>query len=234
MKETAPGAVSRAALDRELRELHDRLLQMGEQVDRAVGEAMHALRHADRDTALSLIAEDADLNAQRFRIEQSALETIATQQPAARDLRAITAAMSVVVDLERMGDHATGIAKGLLRLEPDEREQLPAELGRMAEAVQSMLRLALQAYDQQDPDLALQAAQQDDWIDAQYQELLRELLGQMIVRPSSSNALLALLFVGHNLERIADRVTNISERVIFMVSGSLHELNPEPDEASFF
>jgi len=207
---------------------------MGEQVDRAVGEAMHALRHADRDTALSLIAEDADLNAQRFRIEQSALETIATQQPAARDLRAITAAMSVVVDLERMGDHATGIAKGLLRLEPDEREQLPAELGRMAEAVQSMLRLALQAYDQQDPDLALQAAQQDDWIDAQYQELLRELLGQMIVRPSSSNALLALLFVGHNLERIADRVTNISERVIFMVSGSLHELNPEPDEASFF
>ena len=207
---------------------------MGEQVDRAVGEAMHALRHADRDTALSLIAEEADLNAQRFRIEQSALETIATQQPAARDLRAITAAMSVVVDLERMGDHATGIAKGLLRLEPDEREQLPAELGRMAEAVQSMLRLALQAYDQQDPDLALQAAQQDDWIDAQYQELLRELLGQMIVRPSSSNALLAQLFVGHNLERIADRVTNISERVIFMVSGSLHELNPEPDEASFF
>ena len=233
MKETASGAVSRAALDRELRELHDRLLQMGEQVDRAVGEAMQALRHADRDTALSLIAEDAELNAQRFRIEQSALETIATQQPTARDLRAVMAAMSLVIDLERMGDHASGIAKSLLRLEPDEPGELPQELERMAEVVQAMLRLVLQAYDQQDPDLAYQAAQQDDWVDAQYQELLRELLNRMVSQPTSSNAMLALLFVGHNLERIADRVTNISERVIFMVSGSMHELNPEPDEASF-
>jgi len=103
----------------------------------------------------------------------------------------------------------------------------------MAEVVQAMLRLVLQAYDQQDPDLAYQAAQQDDWVDAQYQELLRELLNRMVSQPTSSNAMLALLFVGHNLERIADRVTNISERVIFMVSGSMHELNPEPDEASF-
>ena len=233
MKETASGAVSRAALDRELRELHDRLLQMGEQVDRAVGEAMHALRHADRDTALRLIAEDAELNAQRFRVEQSALETIATQQPAARDLRAIMAAMSLVIDLERMGDHASGIAKSLLRLEPGESGELPQELERMAEEVQAMLRLALRAYDQQDPDLAYQAAQWDDWIDAQYQELLRELLDRMVRQPTSSNAMLALLFVGHNLERIADRVTNICERVIFLVSGSMHELNPEPDEASF-
>jgi phosphate transport system protein len=97
-----------------------------------------------------------------------------------------------------------------------------------------MLRLALQAYDQQDPDLAYQAAQQDDWVDAQYQELLRDILGRMVKQPDRTNTLLALLFVGHNLERIADRVTNISERVIFMVSGNLRELNPEPDEASFF
>jgi len=233
VKENAAEPVSRAALDRELEQLHDRILRMGEQVDRAVSEAMRALRHADRDAALSVIAEDADLNAQRFRIEQSALETIATQQPAARDLRAITTAMSVVIDLERMGDHASGIAKSLLRLEPDEHDELPPELERMAEVVQAMLRLVLQAYDQQDPDLAYQAAQQDDWVDAQYQELLRELLGRMVKRPASSNTMLALLFVGHNLERIADRVTNISERVIFRVSGSMHELNPEPDEASF-
>jgi len=233
MKETAQGAVSRAALDRDLAELHDRLLQMGEQVDRAVGEAMQALRQADRDTALRLIAEDAELNAQRFRVEQSALETIATQQPAARDLRAIMAAMSLVIDLERMGDHASGIAKSLLRLEPGEPGELPQELERMAEEVQAMLRLALRAYDQQDPDLAYQAAQWDDWIDAQYQELLRELLDRMVRQPASSTVMLALLFVGHNLERIADRVTNICERVIFLVSGSMHELNPEPDEASF-
>lgn len=213
--------------------LHDRLLSMGQHVDRAVSEVMRALREADRETALSVIAEDADLNAHRFQIEQAALETIATQQPAARDLRAITAAMSLVVDLERMGDHAAGIAKGLLRLDPSEPQPLPAGLEKMAEVVQSMLRLALQAYDQQDPDLALQAAQQDDWVDAQYQELLRELMNAMMEQPASSTALLTLLFVGHNLERIADRVTNISERVIFMVSGSLHELNPEPDEASF-
>jgi phosphate transport system protein len=143
------------------------------------------------------------------------------------------AAMSLVIDLERMGDHASGIAKSLLRLEPGEPGELPQELERMAEEVQAMLRLALRAYDQQDPDLAYQAAQWDDWIDAQYQELLRELLDRMVRQPTSSNAMLALLFVGHNLERIADRVTNICERVIFLVSGSMHELNPEPDEASF-
>lgn len=233
MKQRTGGSASRAILDRELKQLREGLLGMGEQVGRAVGEAMRVLREADRQAALDLIAQDADLNAQRFRIEQAALEAIATQQPAAGDLRAITAAMSLVIDLERMGDHAAGIAKSLLRLEAGEPGELPAELERMAEAVQGMLRLALQAYAQADPDLAYRAAQQDDWIDAQYQELLQVLLDRMVAQPSRSNALLGLLFVGHNLERIADRATNISERVIFMVSGSLRELNPEPDEASF-
>ena len=233
MKQTSSGSASRAILDRELKQLREGLLGMGEQVDRAVGEAMRAWRETDRQAALDLIARDADLNAQRFRIEQAALEAIATQQPAAGDLRAITAAMSLVIDLERMGDHAAGIGKSLLRLEPHEPGVLPAELERMGVSVQSMLRLALQAYDQANPDLAYRAAQQDDRIDAQYQELLQVLLDRMVAQPSRSNAMLALMFVGHNLERIADRATNISERVIFMVSGGLRELNPEPDEASF-
>jgi phosphate transport system protein len=233
MGEIPDGGASRAILDRELKQLRQGLLRLGEQVAQGIGEAMRVLQVGDREAASRLIAGDAELNAQRFAIERSALETIATQQPAAGDLRAITAAMSVVIDLERMGDHASGIAKSLLRLGPGEPEHIPAELERMAQAVQSMLRLALQAYEQQDPDLAYQAAQRDDRVDAQYQELLRDILARMVEQPARSNVLLGLLFVGHNLERIADRVTNISERVIFMVSGRLRELNPEPDEASY-
>ena len=224
---------TRATLERELQEMQDDLLRLGDRVDQAIANAMRSLEQRDMDLARQVVADDGEVNALRFQIEENCLRLIATQQPAARDLRAIMAAMSLVIDLERMGDHASGIAKSLLRLEPGEPGELPQELERMAEEVQAMLRLALRAYDQQDPDLAYQAAQWDDWIDAQYQELLRELLDRMVRQPTSSNAMLALLFVGHNLERIAARVTNICERVIFLVSGSMHELNPEPDEASF-
>lgn len=227
-----PGSLgSRGALDEGLSSLRERMLDLGQRVQAALALALQALQEGDRDIAASIIAEDSELNEMRFAVERICTEAIATQQPAAKDLRAIVAVMNMVVDLERMGDHAAGIAKTVLQMDASGPCQLPGELSRMADSVTGMLQEALRAYAAADPEIAYGVALQDHSIDAHYQELVRTLLEQMAERPPDTSDLVFLLFAGHNLERIADRVTNLSERVIFMASGRMQELNPEPDEA---
>jgi phosphate transport system protein len=138
------------------------------------------------------------------------------------------ATMSIVTDLERMGDHAAGIAKTVLQMGNLPVRSLPQGILRMADLCQEMLRRTLEAYAQRDPDSAYAVALQDDLIDTQYRVLFREFLDMMNATKDSTDLYLYLLFCGHNLERIADRVTNIAERVIFMSSGEMRELNPEP------
>ena len=222
---------ARSVLDRELVTIRGRILQLGDLVVETIAKAVEALRNGDRQAAEAIIAADAHLNDLRFEIEEACLEITATQQPAAGDLRQIIAAMNIVVDLERMADHAAGVAKTVLRMGEQRRTELPAGLEAIAKLTLSMLRRVLQVYAAGDVEAAHQVARMDNRIDQGYQALFRELLEQMARDPSRTTTALYLLFAGHNLERIADRVTNVAERVIFTASGEMHELNPEPDDA---
>jgi phosphate transport system protein len=226
-KGTRPAA--RGSLDRYLLDMKDDVLRLSELVDSAIARAIQALRTQDSILAEEVIAQDDEINNLRFEIDESCLQLIATQQPAASDLRTIVAVMNMISDLERMGDHAEGIAKVVLRMEGVVFKDLPQGLERMVELVRDMLRRSLDAYAQRDGDMAYAVASQDDYMDSQYKLLFRELLDLMVADPERTTEALYLLFAGHNLERIGDRVTNIAERVIFMSSGEMRELNPEPD-----
>jgi phosphate transport system protein len=221
---------SRAELDRELAAIRESMLELGERVGAAIEDAMRALRNTDKDLAETIIVGDAEINEMRFDIEKACESVIATQQPAASDLRAVIAALNIVVDLERMGDHAAGIAK-TVQLTGDEHFESPPEtLERMAARVQDMLKQAVEVYAKADYDRAYNVALMDDQIDDSYQKLSHELLQGMLEDEKSTTRGLYLLFAGHNLERIGDRVTNIAERVIFMAIGKMKELNPEPGD----
>ena len=197
----------------------------------AITQSMQALHNRDKVLADEIVANDAQINALRFKVEEASLNLIATQQPAAGDLRAVVAALNMVGDLERMGDHAAGIAKIVLRLPDDGALELPPSLSQMADLALDMLGKAMEAYSKLDDDIAYSVATQDDIIDLHYKTLFRELVEMMSEGKDMTNLGIYLMFVGHNLERIADRVTNLAERVVFMTSGLMQELNPEPDEA---
>ncbi len=222
---------TRAELDRELAAIRERMLVLGERVATTIDDSLRALRNMDKKLAEAVIAGDAELNEMRFEIEEACQSVIATQQPAAGDLRAVVAAMHIVVELERMGDHAAGIAKTVRLMGGDRFERLPETLERMAARTQDMLGQVVEVYAKADYERAYNVALLDDKIDDSYQSLTHELLQDMLEDEKSTTRGLYLLFVGHNLERIGDRVTNIAERVIFMASGKMRELNPEPGDA---
>jgi phosphate transport system protein len=231
MTERVPGSSPRAALDDELAHLKDEILRMGDQIDSALVRAVTALRERDAQAAREIISHDTDINAQRFEVEERCLSLIATQQPAASDLRAIVAAMNMVNDLERMGDHAVGISKAVIRMQDDPPLEIPVEFTRIYDLVRTMLRDALLSYRDQDLKLARKVADLDNEIDVHYRKLFRDILAVMANSPETSGAAVRLQFASHNLERIADRSTNLVERVIFLSSGEMEELNPEPDDS---
>jgi phosphate transport system protein len=220
----------RGKLDEDLADMRQALGRMGEMVDQAIGFAMEALESRDVLQARRVIGHDGAINALRFDIEQRCLNLIARHQPAAGDLRSIVAGMNIVTDLERMGDHAAGIAKAVLRM--PERRQVSARprIGKMARMTRRMLERALHAYWDGDGQAAHAVAEEDDLVDDWYIQIFHDLVSVMLEDPKTSEEALYLLFAAHNLERIADRATNISERVIFMTSGEMRELNPEPGE----
>jgi phosphate transport system protein len=188
---------------------------------------MESLLNRDTVLAQKVVDNDAAINEKRFDIEEESLSLIATQQPAAGDLRAIVAAMNMVGDLERMGDHAAGIATNALRIEDDEQIEIPPGLSAMFAKTSEMLQKALNAYAQNDAAMAHQVAAMDDEIDIIYTKLFRGLIEYISEKPQMTTGALYLLFAGHNFERIADRSTNLAERVIFIGSGRMQELNPE-------
>jgi phosphate transport system protein len=222
----------RATLSRELQRTQDDLLRLGESVDQAIERAMRSLERRDLELAQQVVAGDADINALRFRIEEDCLALIATQQPAAVDLRVVMAAFSIVSDLERMADHAAGLSRIVLRMGDEPLLKPLIDMPRMAEQCRQMLRQSLQAFVNRDAESARRIASQDDVVDNLYHQVFRELLSFMVEDPRTTSRALHLLFAAHNLERIGDRITNIVERVVFMSSGEMRELNPEPSDAA--
>ena len=224
-------STTRSSLDRELRAIEDDMLRMGELVNEAIQGSLRALAERDRGLAQQVVDGDAVINRLRFDIEEACLALIATQQPAASDLRTVVAAMNVVGDLERMGDHAAGNARIVMRMGDEPLLKPLIDIPRMADVCRSMIRDSLQAFVRRDGERARQIAAMDDQIDGLYQQVFRELLSFMVEDPKTTSRALFLLFAAHNLERIGDRATNIAERVLFMTSGVMRELNPEPRDA---
>jgi len=219
----------RATFDQELRDLRDNLLRLGSMVDTAISRSIQALKERDQQLAQEIIADDEKINELRFKIEGDCVSIIARQQPAARDLRLIVAAMNIVLDLERMGDHAAGIATIVLRMGDQPLLKPLIDLPRMARISQDMLRFSLDALISGDADEALAITRIDEEVDQLYNQIFRELISYMIEDPRTVTRAMYLLFCAHNVERIADRVTNICERVIFVATGQMEEISSDPD-----
>ena len=215
----------RNVFDRHLAEIQEEMLVMADMVETAIQRSLEALKSRDVELARQVIADDVKINQKRYDDEERCLELIATQQPLASDLRTIVAVLHMIVDLERMGDHAEGIAK-LAVLLADEPPLKPyVDLPRMADIASQMMRESLEAFKHRDAEQARAIIDRDDEVDALYDQVYRELLTYMIDDPRTIERATHLIWVAHNLERIADRVTNICERVVFLVTGKIEELN---------
>ncbi len=214
----------RETFDRNLQELEDELLTLGSMVEQAITDAVASLKERDREEAERLIEQDRDLNERRYALEAKALTLIATQQPTAGDLRTIAAVLSLASELERIGDYAKGIAKINLMMGDEPLLKPLIDVPRMADKTRNMLARALQAFSERDMELARSIPPEDNEVDGLYNQVYRELLTHIMSNPRNIDRATYLLWVAHNLERAADRVTNICERVIFTVSGKLVEI----------
>jgi phosphate transport system protein len=218
--------MTRETFDRELQRLQDEVLVLGSLVEEAIIQSVEVLKRRDLDGARRLIAEDRRvINEKRFAIESEALTLIATQQPMAGDLRVIAAVLEIAHELERMGDYAKGIAKINLMMGDEPLLKPLIDVPLMAEKARSMLHQALEAFVRKDVELARAIPKQDDEVDALYNQVYRDLLALMMQNPRDIDRATYLLWVAHNLERTADRVANICERVIFMVTGEMVEMD---------
>jgi phosphate transport system protein len=203
-------------------------LVLGSMVEKATLRAVEALRLQDLASARAIDVGDALINRKRFDIEESAMLLMATQQPMASDLRRLAAILHIVTDLERMGDYAAGIARICVAIGEEPHIKPLIDIPRMAEIATSMLHDALEAFIARDVAAAESIARRDDDVDALYQQVYRELLALMLANPRTIDQATHLLWAAHNLERVADRVQNICERVVFMVTGRMQELSRGP------
>jgi len=217
--------MTREAYHKALKELENELLTLGEMVAKAVKDSIEALKKRDFEMSKEIVKNDLLINKKRFEIEEKCLQLIATQQPMAIDLRTIAAILSIITDLERIGDHAEGNAKINLMIGSEPLVKPLIDVPRMNEMGLSMLERALKAFINRDAKTARAICDEDDEVDALYDQIYRELLLLMIENPKKIEGATYLIWLAHNLERIADRVTNIAERVVFMVTGKMEEVN---------
>ncbi|WP_188991661.1 phosphate signaling complex protein PhoU [Paenibacillus nasutitermitis] len=215
----------RKEFDLGLEELKAHIIEMGNRVERSIGDSMMALENVDVPEAKRLIAEDKELNQIEDKISELGAKLIATQQPVAKDLRRILAAFKIASDLERMGDLSVDVAKVVVRLEGQVLIKPLIDLPRMAEIVQMMTRESIQSFIQENVDLAYKMAKDDDLVDALYSQIIRELFTIMMENPKTISQANLLSFVGRYIERFADHATNIGECVVYLVTGSRPDLN---------
>jgi phosphate transport system protein len=217
--------MAREELERRLREIQDDMLILGSMVEKAIPKAMEALRSRDLGLSREVVDEDLTINAKRYEIEEKCIHLMATQQPMAADLRKLVAILTITGQLERIGDHAEGIGRISLMLGHDALPRPLGEMPDMASVGVDMLRRSLAAFVQHDADEARRLCEVDDQVDEMYTRACAGLIQHMIRNPEDITRSTYLLWTAHNLERIADRVTNICERIIFMVTGRLEEIN---------
>lgn len=214
----------RETLDREIHQLQDEILTLGSLVEQNMLDAMQALRSRDKEQTQRVFQADTVVNQKRFAIESATLLVIATQQPMAHDLRLLAAILEVANELERIGDYAKGIAKINMLLEYENVAAPMRDLEKMAEIAVSMLHRSLTAFIAEDIELARAIPADDDLVDDLYKTVYRKLVATMITNPEVIDHANYYLWAAHNLERSADRVSNICERTIFVVTGELLEV----------
>ena len=214
----------RTGFHKKLREIQDDILVMGSMVEKAILHSVQALKDRELAMARQIIADDVKVNRERFEIDEKCIRLIATQQPMASDLRTIVCVLNVITELERIGDYAEGIAKIVVMIGDEPPLKPLIDIPRMANKTVEMLHRSLDAFVNRDADAAKQIAAEDDEVDNLYNQVFRELLTFMIEDPKTITRATRLIWVAHNLERSADRVTNICERVVFIVTGKMEEI----------
>lgn len=215
----------RKDFDQGLEQLNKWLVEMGEMVEVAVEKAINSLKENNPELADEVIADDVHVNDMEEKILELGLKLIATQQPVAKDLRRIIAAFRIANDLERMGDLALDIAKAVHRLQGEPLIKPIIDIPRMGEIIRNMTYEAIQAYVNENVDLAYKMAKDDDQVDALYGQITRELLLLMMENPRNIAQAQILSFVGRYIERFGDHATNIGESVVYLVTGKRPDLN---------
>ena len=221
---------SRETLDRKINQLKDNILVLGSMVEHALLKSVEALKTQDLNLAQRIYQGDIHINTKRFDIENEALVVIATQQPMAKDLRILASVLDVATELERIGDYAKGIAKICLMMGKQPLIKPLVDIPYMTQLAAGMLHRALAAFVEADSNTAQQIPSEDNLIDGLYNQVFRELITYMIADPSTIDRANYLLWAAHNLERAADRVTNICERTIYVATGQMKELEVSDDE----
>ncbi len=222
--------MARETLDRKMQLLKDEVLLLGSMVEQAMSAAVDALLRRDAAAARIVFSGDRLINDKRYALENAILITIATQQPMAHDLRTLAAILEVITELERMGDYAKGIAKITRQLGD---EPLPVSLrdySQMSDIAVNMLHRALSAFVTEDAQQAAQIPAEDDSVDTLYRSINQNLTAVLIAHPQYIEQVNLLSWVSHNIERMADRVTNICERTVFISTGELLEMDSEEEE----
>lgn len=220
----------RKTFEHEIQQVKDEVLLLGSMVEHAIIASVETLKKRDIKGAEKIIVEDREINKKRFDIERQLMILIATQQPMAHDLRLLASTMEIISELERMGDYAKGIANINVRMGEESLLKPLIDIPRMAQIGTSMLHRSLTAFVNEDVEAAQAIPTEDDEVDGLYNQIYRELMLLIIQDPKSIERANWLLWVAHNLERVADRVTNICERTIFIATGELNEIKSSSDE----
>ena len=220
----------RKTFENELHEVKDEILALGSMVEEAILGTVEALKKRDIEASRKILVADREINKKRFEIENQLMILIATQQPMAHDLRLLASSMEIISELERMGDYAKGIANINIRMGDQPLLKPLIDVPRMAQKDVDMLHRALTAFVNEDVEAAKAIPIEDDEVDALYNQVYRELMTFVISDAKTIERANWLLWVAHNLERVADRVTNICERTIFIATGELVEINASDDE----
>jgi phosphate transport system protein len=215
---------TRTNFQKHLRKVEEDVVTMGDMVAKAIDRSIKALQKRDLTLAHQIIADDTKINEQRFSIEDKCVGLIATQQPMANDLRIIVAVLSIIVELERIGDYAEGIAKIVVMIGDEAPLKPLIDIPRMGDITLEMINASLKSFVTRDVELAMKVVSLDSVVDGLYDQVFRELLTFMMVDPKTTNRATRLIWVAHNLERAADRATNICERVVFTVTGKMEEI----------
>ncbi len=223
-------ASMRKSFESDIQHLKDELLLLGSMVEQSTLDAVEALKKRDLQASRRIYETDLKINAKRYAIEEQVMVLIATQQPMAHDLRLLASILEVAGELERMGDYAKGIAMINLRMGEQPLLKPLVDVPRMAQIGTSMLHRALTAFVNEDAETARQIPAEDDEVDLLYNQVYRELMTFVLENPKNIERANWLLWVAHNLERLADRVTNICERTIFIVTGEIKEIKSSYDE----
>ena len=214
----------RTTFDNEFDAIRQSLHQMSGLVDTAISSALNALSEQNYKLAKKIIESDKHINQCRFNIQEACLAIIATQQPAAGDLREIVAILYMVVELERIGDYAAGIAKTVILMKEEPLLKTFKKIFHMGEIARQMLADVMVAFTSRDNESAKKIADRDAEVDDLYQDVIHRLIKIMVKEPEMVTRCTYLSWCTHNLERIADRVTNLAEQIIFMTTGQIKEL----------